>query len=115
MFYHFRQNNSGGMFAFNEKHGISVNVIIEASDSEDAQDRFEKVGGYFDGVENQRDCECCGDRWSRYDAERVTDEPCVYGTSVAEYEYDYKWIKEADAETFVHYLNGKVEAYGVHE
>lgn len=59
MFYTFAQNNSGGSF-----------VIAES------------IGIYFDGVECDLDCECCGDRWSRYCDEN--DEPLINGQAISE-------------------------------
>lgn len=59
MFYNFDQNNSGGVF-----EGPN-NVIIEADNAEQANYKAEQVGIYFDGVENDIDCDCCGDRWNR--------------------------------------------------
>jgi hypothetical protein len=63
-FYEFDQNNSGGSFDVDEKRGIGVNVWIEALSVEDANDRAERIGIYFNGCEAGQDCECCGDRWS---------------------------------------------------
>lgn len=57
-FYHFRQNNSFGAF---QEPGI--NVYVEAFSPEDANDRATAHGIYFDGVSNDIDCDCCGDRW----------------------------------------------------
>ena len=59
-FYRYRQNNSGG--SFDREMGLSV--FIEAATVEEANDRAEGMGIYFNGVENGSDCECCGDRWS---------------------------------------------------
>lgn len=59
-FYEYSQNNSGG--SFDEEMGHSV--FIEAATAEEANDRAEGMGIYFNGVENGRDCPCCGDRWS---------------------------------------------------
>lgn len=60
-FYNFSQNNSGGNFI--DDNTISVNVLIEALDYKDANDRAENKGIYFNGCEDDRDCPCCGDRW----------------------------------------------------
>lgn len=62
-FYEFRQNNSGGSFDIG--NGLGRVVWIEALSADDANNRAEAVGIYFDGCEKQRDCECCGDRWYR--------------------------------------------------
>lgn len=62
-FYHFSQNNSGGMFDIEPSRGIGVDVWIEAVDADHANSRAEQIGLYFNGVEDGSDCECCGDRW----------------------------------------------------
>lgn len=65
MFYHFSQNNSGGEYlnVFGEHH----HVVVQAESAEQANEIFESLGEdfYFDGVEKEMDCECCGDRWYR--------------------------------------------------
>lgn len=59
-FYHYDQNNSGGAFI-----EPALNVFVEASSSEEADAIAEANGLYFDGVVDDIDCDCCGDRWSR--------------------------------------------------
>lgn len=61
--YEFDQNNSGGSYDINESAGIGVRVYIEAYNADQANDHAERIGLYFNGVENGSDCECCGDRW----------------------------------------------------
>lgn len=61
MFYVYRQNNSGGVFVRDQF--LDRYVIIEAMDMEEAQDKAIGFGIYFDGVEYNIDCSCCGDRW----------------------------------------------------
>jgi len=61
MFYTFRQNNSGGEYDINDK--VNEIVIVEAESADEANLKAEEVGIYFNGVENDLDCECCGDRW----------------------------------------------------
>ena len=69
-FYCFSQNNSGGFFINDDDKGICEYVIIEAESGDDANERAEKIGLYFDGVLDGEDCDCCGDRWYRaYDEE----------------------------------------------
>ena len=114
MFYTFNQNNSGGAFDYDTNRGISHYVIVEADSVEDAVDRAETIGLYFD---DSGDCSCCGDRWSDYLSEEYdADElPSIYGTVVdfsesATYGSDigsYKWINGYEA--FVHYKDGTVK------
>lgn len=61
-FFTFNQNNSGGHFHECKHDGICEYVIIEAHDAKEANARAEEIGLYFDGVETESDCECCGDR-----------------------------------------------------
>jgi hypothetical protein len=62
-FFKFSQNNSGGRFHVDDK--LAELVLIEADTAEDAISRAESIGLYWDGVENDMDCSCCGDRWYR--------------------------------------------------
>jgi hypothetical protein len=114
MFYDFRQNNSGGGFDFNAEDGISVHVIIEADGAEDANERAESLGLYFDGVDDGPDCPCCGDRW--YPAwGKGDDVPSMYGTPVGEAEALILWAPKGVAEAYVHYLDGRIEAVTLHK
>ncbi len=59
MFFEYGQNNSGGLW--DEDECVGTYVFIEAASAEEANDKAETIGIYFDGA----DCSCCGDRWSR--------------------------------------------------
>jgi hypothetical protein len=112
MFYEFMQNNSGGMFDFYENQGITQHVIVEAASSDEANDRAEDIGLYFDGCYNNMDCSCCGDRWYRQWTDEGYDEPKVFGTPVADYTARYTWNEFPEDKTVsVHYLDGRVEWY----
>ena len=109
-FFEFNQNNSGGSFDFDEKAGISHYVIIEAESAEAANTRAEYIGLYFNGCEEQRDCDCCGDRW--YSAYGNGDPvPSLYGEPITEAESYSKWMK--GPEGFVHYLDGRIESFDI--
>jgi hypothetical protein len=112
VFYSFRQNNSGGRFVFDEKDGISVLVVVEADSAEQAENRAESIGIYFDGCDAGIDCPCCGDRWYRpYDG-AGTETPCEYDNE------DYLIFKDNFEEcdgyfgtvppAFVHYKDGRI-------
>jgi hypothetical protein len=60
--YLFSQNNSGGGFIVNDD--VAEEVLIQAESPENANEKAEEIGIYFDGIEKDIDCECCGDRWS---------------------------------------------------
>lgn len=111
MFFNFSQNNSGGGFDFDAQAGISVNVIVEAADAEEANYRAERIGLYFDGVENGNDCDCCGDRWYEQWRDDGDEVPSVYGTPIEIYEPVIKWLGEKNPNGFVHYLDGTVKAF----
>jgi len=64
-FFEFSQNNSGRSFKTNEAEGIGSRVYIEARTANEANEKAERIGIYFDGVDVGRDCACCGDRWFR--------------------------------------------------
>lgn len=100
-FFRYRQNNSGGRFNFNASRGISVNVYVEAANSQAADERAEKIGLYFDG---QGDCECCGPRWYR-NGTWLSEEFDTCPTEVIV--YYHPWAK-ACAEGYVHMLDGRI-------
>lgn len=116
MFYTYRQNNSGGSFKITKK--IKHYVIIEADSAKEANEKAKKVGIYFNGVEKDIDCPCCGDRWRKADDPYFgtdgTKEPEIYGQSVRDF---LKQEVRADGslpwneEVIVYYKNGKVEVF----
>lgn len=59
-FFEYIQNNSGGAYKV-----PALRVYIEAASAPEADERAAARGIYFDGVKNERDCKCCGDRWVR--------------------------------------------------
>lgn len=81
-FFCYRQNNSGGSFHRSEDYDVVT--IVPGTSSEDADRRAEELGIYFDGCSSDRDCSCCGDRWSR-SYEDGDEEPLVYGQTPEAY------------------------------
>lgn len=109
MFFDFRQNNSGGGFDIDTERGISVHVIVEARDADEANDRAERIGLYFDGA---GDCSCCGNRWSAAWSGDGDEVPSVYGTPVQDATFEpFKWAG-TDPEAYVHFADGTVQGYG---
>lgn len=111
MFYTFNQNNSGGSFVFDPRAGISHYVIVEADGLDDAMSRASRIGLYFDGVADGRDCDCCGDRWYYPWSNDGTRMPSVYSTPVDLYEResnDFRFMAADEPEIYVHYLNGDI-------
>lgn len=60
-FYSYNQNNSGGSFDVDDK--VCHRIFIEAFNEAEADFKAEELGVYFNGVEDGRDCPCCGERW----------------------------------------------------
>jgi len=69
-FYIFQQNNSGGCFVVNKD--LCGMLLIEATTYDEARDKALSLGVYFNGVEEEIDCDCCGDRWDDFDREIET-------------------------------------------
>ena len=83
-------------------------MIVEAHCAAEANDRAEGLGIYFDGVENDRDCACCGDRW--YLAwGQGDDEPQIYGHHPATYNEQY--VEPGEVFCRVFYLDGRVAEF----
>lgn len=73
--YNFNQNNSGGSFDIDAD--VTYDVLVEASNYNEANSIAEELGIYFFGCSSGMDCSCCGDRWSpAYDDE--VDDYSVY-------------------------------------
>lgn len=73
MWYMYYQNNPGGRF--HEDDYVGHVVMIEAGSYRSADDIAEQIGIYFDGVNDGRDCSCCGDRWGRAECEGIRLNP----------------------------------------
>ena len=90
MFYQFDQNNSYGRFDVDEN--VCHRLFIEADSIEEATDKAESLGCYWDGVAKGIDCPCCGDRWYSGDEvnlKKYTTEGC----SVWEHN-EKTWVKK---------------------
>lgn len=113
-FYTYRQNNSGGNFDHKPSQGISVFVIIQATDLRDADTRAQRAGLYFNGVDNDQDCSCCGDRWYGAAGYDQHDVPMVYSTEVwpgmplSDPDVG-KWVD--GPEGYIHYVDGRIEPF----
>lgn len=111
-FYTFRQNNSGGSFTFDDK--LTVLVVVEANSAAEANDKFKRIGGYFNGVDdNGPDCPCCGDRWHRA-YEPGDDVPMYYSTPLTDVDWKKEkwWSKKGFPEARVFYADGRIEEFG---
>lgn len=110
MFYTFNQNNSGGSFDFDDERGITQYVIIEADNLDEALTIAESIGLYFDGVENDLDCPCCGDRWYKpWGADSPDEVPTLYGKPAEEYK-PYRWREISKGKDIaIHYKDGTIK------
>jgi hypothetical protein len=114
-FYSFDQNNSGGSYKYDERSGISVTVIVEATSWMHANAIAQSIGLYFDG---SGDCvECCGYRWSeQWDAPGLTFEEAL--TEIAD-DMTCVWarknMKKGEPEIFVHTLDGSLYGFWLGE
>jgi hypothetical protein len=107
MFYCYNQNNSGGSFVINDS--VAHYVFIEADSANEANDRAEDVGIYFNSVNDDRDCECCGDRWSAAWCDDGKVEPMIYGTPVAS--FTDMFAQEGKPYAYVYYKDGRKESF----
>lgn len=102
-FYTYDQNNSGGTFHFDADKGISVKVIVQALDAEEANFRAKRIGLYFDG---SGDCSCCGDRWYEQWGDSGFDTPMIYqGCTIRDWmsgQHFMKWMEPDQPELFIH-------------
>ena len=107
MFYHFNQNNSGGWYHNNKD--LCHHVIIEAENAAEANELAESIGIYFNGVEDNLDCSCCGDRWCPVWGQG-DDEPLIYGTRPAAAYTEY-FAEPGEVFCRVFYLDGNVAEF----
>ncbi len=78
----FYQNNSGGKFRVD--NDVDTVVIIQANNGDEANELAELIGIYFNGVDQEMDCPCCGDRWSTISSsDKGDDIPTHYGEPVS--------------------------------
>lgn len=98
-FFKFNQNNSGGRFHIDDENGIGPDVWIEAHSADEANSIAESMGIYFDGIDDGRDCSCCGDRWYRVWNESGRDTPTI------DSKYDFRWHDTV----YIHRLDGSLE------
>ncbi|WP_427050423.1 DUF7296 family protein [Paenibacillus sp. TC-CSREp1] len=104
MFYTFSQNNSGGFFDVDNR--VCEYVIVEADSAQEANERAEGVGIYFNGCDTGDDCECCGDRWyAQWDDTDGNAVPSIYGTPVSEMTANF-----FRTQAYVYYKDGRKEA-----
>lgn len=107
MFFFFYQNNSGGSFIVNDE--TTLYMIIEADDADAANARAEDIGIYFDGVEKDIDCACCGDRWYRVHKGDEDLTPSIFECPVAEFS---SWSSEVGQPyAHIYYADGRKETF----
>ena len=101
LWFHFRQNNSGGHFIVDEM--VSEDVLIQARNATEAVTRADSI------FESRSDfCACCGERWSTsfVDDDDGNPVPSIYGEPIDTMEPG--WFRK---EARLHYFDGRVEAF----
>jgi len=98
-FFMWRQNNSGGHFVVDDD--LTWRVVIESDDYEQAEIYALGIGVYYDGVDEGRDCRCCGDRW--YEGQELDCEDQTLVEHLQEYADDYGWENPS---VIIHYADG---------
>lgn len=97
-FWTITQNNSGGIFDHDAKAGIGYGLCVEAISADEADGRMREI---YSSYAASYDCPCCGDRWSTYLYGDGDEEPTLYGKPLTG-----GW----GLPSYVHYLDGRVEA-----
>ena len=108
MWFEYSQNNSGGSHVYDDNRGLSEWVFIEADSAKEADEYAESIGIYFNGVDDDMDCGCCGDRWhpqaSWYGSEddgKTFDEL----RDTIEIVLKYRWRENGNA-IYIHFKDG---------
>ena len=113
MFYTYQQNNSGGEFS-HVPDKLSHCVVVEANSAGEANQRLLALGGYFDGVSEDRDCDCCGDRWYPCSESDGAGVPSLCGgTPLVDVVDVWDWM-DGDPAVYVHMLDGRMFPFYVH-
>ena len=109
-FYTYHQNNSGGSWDVDKAAGIGSYVIVEAASAAKADGIAKAIGLYFDSVENDVDCDCCGDRWYEQWGEG-SEIPQIHGEDVSGGTYLNEWwaYDKKELPAFIHYADGTVK------
>lgn len=100
-FWTYYQNNSGGCNVVNDR--VAKFVFIEAESAEDADNRAEEIGIYFNGCETGRDCDCCGDRWDRAYEQTATAADALRSV--------YDWCLDQDPAAHVYTADGAKQSF----
>lgn len=127
--YMFSQNNSYGRFEVDDK--VCHRLYIEAETFDEAVEKAEELGCYWDGVEKGIDCPCCGDRWDKcnkhpidlkkYDTEGMAAEVSdgIYPDTIAEWNKrygDYEIIEQPRfIDTYGKIYTGKIRIHDIEE
>ena len=110
MFFEFDQNNSGGGFCVDDR--VCHHVIVEADTATQANEIAERIGIYFNGVDDGVDCECCGDRWyPQWDQVDGLSTPMLYGKPIEQYQERFAEVGEVYCR--IYYKDGSIKEYRV--
>ena len=125
----FSQNNSYGRFEVDDK--VCHKLYIEAETFDEAVEKAEELGCYWDRVEKGIDCHCCGDRWDKcnkypidlkkYDTEGMAAEVSdgIYPDTIAEWHKrygDYEIIEQPRfIDAYRKIYTGKIRIHDIEE
>ena len=103
MYYHFRQNNSRGMFKL-----PAVSVFVEADNEQQATEKFLTIDGCYFDPRCDFDCPCCGPRWTNTYSENLTLQE-VYARVVQEKDRATAWMNEGIPNAYILHRDRPVE------
>lgn len=102
MFYTFAQNNSFGTFDINAN--VRAYVIVEADTPDEANRKAMNIGIYFNGVSENIDCPCCGDRWFPVGEANESKVPTIRWTELDLTHFSSTQMNDCDI--VIHFTNG---------
>ncbi len=101
MFYRFDQNNSYGKFLKPARE-----VIVEADTEAEALQVAETIEGIYFKGSSDRDCPCCGPRWTRWCLEYTDDEMKEYLDADKSF---MSWLSPSVPRLLIRYRDGSTK------
>lgn len=101
MFYRFNQNNSYGKFLKPARE-----VFVEADNEEEALQVAETIEGIYFKGSSDRDCPCCGPRWSKIPLDYSNEEFDVY---LQEHRDFMSWLTPSIPQILIRYRDGNIK------
>lgn len=107
MFYVFHQNNSFGKFLKPARE-----VIVETDSEAEALHIVQTIDGVYFKGSSDRDCPCCGPRWSRMPLEYGDEEFAEYMNSEKSF---MSWASPNIPSHYIRYKDGSVKVQDIRE